>query len=49
MLRCALTDPAICKHGRRIVQTGGDSLLVAFDSINSAVRCVVKVQRGADP
>ena len=28
-----------------MVQTGGDLLLVAFDSIDGAVRCAVKVQQ----
>jgi TolB-like protein/class 3 adenylate cyclase/tetratricopeptide (TPR) repeat protein len=44
-LRRALIDPAIREHGGRVVQPGGDSLLVAFDSIDGAVRCAVKVQR----
>ena len=44
-LRRALIDPAIDEHGGRLVQTGGDSLLVAFDSIDGAVRFAVKVQR----
>ncbi len=44
-LRSKLIDPAIEQHGGRIVQTGGDSLLVVFDSIDGAVRCAVKVQR----
>ena len=44
-LRRALIDPAIREHGGRVVQTGGDSLLVAFDSIEGAVRCAVKVQQ----
>jgi adenylate cyclase len=44
-LRATLIDPAIEEHGGRIVQTGGDSLLVVFDSIEGAVRCAVKVQR----
>ena len=44
-LRRALIDPAVHEHGGRIVQTGGDSLLVAFDSIDGAVRCAVKVQQ----
>ena len=44
-LRRALIDPAIREHGGRVVQTGGDSLLVAFDSIDGAVRCAVKVQQ----
>ncbi|HME27461.1 MAG TPA: adenylate/guanylate cyclase domain-containing protein [Acetobacteraceae bacterium] len=44
-LRRALIDPAIREYGDKIVQTGGDSLLIAFDSIDGAVRCTVKVQR----
>ena len=43
-LRSNLIDPAIEEHGGRIVQTGGDSLLVVFDSIDGAARCAVKVQ-----
>jgi class 3 adenylate cyclase/TolB-like protein/Flp pilus assembly protein TadD len=44
-LRKALIDPAIEEHGGRIVQTGGDSLLIVFDSIDGAVRCAAKVQQ----
>jgi adenylate cyclase len=44
-LRQALIDPAVREHGGQVVQTGGDSLLVAFDSIDGAVRCAVKVQQ----
>jgi adenylate cyclase len=44
-LRLGLIDPAIDAHGGRLVQTGGDSLLIAFDSIDVAVRCGIKVQR----
>jgi adenylate cyclase len=44
-LRRALIDPTIREHGGQVVQTGGDSLLVAFDSIDGAVRCAVKVQQ----
>ena len=44
-LRRALIDPAIREHGGRVAQTGGDSLLIAFDSIDGAVRCAVKVQQ----
>ena len=40
-----LIDPAIEEHGGRIVQTGGDSLLIVFDSIDGAVRCAVQVQQ----
>jgi adenylate cyclase len=46
-LRGGLIDPAIEEHGGKIVQTGGDSLLVVFDSIDGAVRCAMKVQREA--
>ena len=44
-LRRNLIDPAIDEHGGRIVQTGGDSLLIVFDSIDGAVRCAVEVQQ----
>jgi adenylate cyclase len=44
-LRRDLIDPAIEEHGGTVVQTGGDSLLVAFDSIDGAVRCAVQVQQ----
>src|SRR5271166_3867759 len=44
-LRKNLIDPAIEEHGGRIVQTGGDSLLIVFDSIDGAVRCAVDVQQ----
>ena len=44
-LRSTLIDPAIEEHGGRIVNTGGDSLLMVFDSIDGAVRCAVKVQQ----
>ena len=43
-LRGELIDPAVEEHGGKIVQTGGDSLLIVFDSIDGAVRCAVKVQ-----
>jgi adenylate cyclase len=43
-LRANLIEPAIEEHGGRIVQTGGDSLLVVFDSVDGAVRCAVEVQ-----
>ena len=44
-LRREVIDPAIEEHGGRIVQTGGNSLLIVFDSIDGAVRCAVKVQQ----
>ena len=44
-LRRNLIDPAIEEHGGKVVQTGGDLLLMVFDSIDGAVRCAVKVQQ----
>jgi adenylate cyclase len=44
-LRREVIDPAIEEHGGRLVQTGGDSLLIVFDSIDGAVRCAVNVQQ----
>ena len=44
-LRTNLIDPAIEEHGGKIVQTGGDSLLIVFDSIDGAVQCATKVQQ----
>jgi adenylate cyclase len=44
-LRKDLIDPAIEEHGGRLVNTGGDSLLIVFDSIDGTVRCAVKVQQ----
>ena len=44
-VRRTVIDPAIAEHDGRIVQTGGDSLLMVFDSIDGAVRCAVKVQQ----
>ena len=32
-LRTTLIDPAIDEHSGRIVNTGGDSLLIVFDSL----------------
>ena len=46
-LRTGLIDPAIDEYGGKIVQTGGDELLIVFDSIDGAVQCAVKVQRQA--
>jgi adenylate cyclase len=43
-LRRDLIDPTIGEHGGKIVQTGGDSLLIVFDSIDGAVRCAIHIQ-----
>ena len=37
-LREALNGPAINKHGKKIRQTGGERLLIVFESIDGAVR-----------
>jgi len=44
-LRRDLIDPATEEHRGRLINTGGDSLLVAFDSVEGAVRYALKVQR----
>jgi adenylate cyclase len=44
-LRRDLIDRAISEHGGRVVQTGGDSLLIVFDSIDGAVRCAITIQQ----
>ncbi|WP_262298015.1 adenylate/guanylate cyclase domain-containing protein [Microvirga sesbaniae] len=42
--RRTLLDPAIARHGGRIVKTMGDGLLVEFASPVEAVRCAVELQ-----
>jgi len=44
-LRADLIDPAIARHGGKLMQTAGDSLLVLFDSVLSAMRFAIEVQR----
>jgi adenylate cyclase len=45
-LRSELVDPKIAAHhGRRIVKTTGDGILIEFPSVVDAVRCAVEVQR----
>lgn len=43
-LRANLIDSATDEHGGRIVQTGGDSLLIVFDNIDGVVHCAVELQ-----
>ncbi len=43
-LRREVVDPRIAAHGGRIVKTTGDGLLLEFQSVVDAVRCVVEVQ-----
>jgi TolB-like protein/class 3 adenylate cyclase len=45
-LRRELIDPAVDRHGGRIVKTTGDGILIEFPSVVDAVRCAVEVQRG---
>ena len=39
-----LFSPAIRQHYGRLVQTGGDSMLITFDSVSEAVKCAVTIQ-----
>ena len=43
-LRQEVVDPAIARHGGRIVKTTGDGLLLEFPSVVNAVRCSIEVQ-----
>jgi adenylate cyclase len=44
--RAELIDPLVERHGGRIANTAGDSLLLEFPSAVDAVRCAVAVQEG---
>ena len=43
-LRHTLFAPAIRRHGGRLVQTAGDSMLITFDGVAQAVRCAAVIQ-----
>src|SRR5882724_12484018 len=43
-LRREIVDPAIARHGGRIVKTTGDGLLLEFATVVDAMRSVVEVQ-----
>lgn len=43
--RIELVDPAIAKTGGTVIKTGGDSLLVEFQSVVNAVSCAAEIQR----
>lgn len=45
-LRKELIDPLLAKHGGRVANTAGDSLLLEFPSVVDAVRCSIAVQEG---
>jgi len=44
--RVELIDPLLKKHGGRIANTAGDSLLLEFPSAVDAARCAIAVQEG---
>jgi adenylate cyclase len=46
-LRREVVDPTIAAYGGRIVNTGGDALLMVFDSVDGAVRSALRVQQQA--
>ncbi|GEP59881.1 adenylate/guanylate cyclase domain-containing protein [Reyranella soli] len=43
-VRQEVVEPAITRHGGRIVKTTGDGLLLEFQSVVNAVRCAIEVQ-----
>ena len=45
MLRKELVDPAIARHGGRIVKLAGDGILIEFASVVDAVACAAEIQR----
>ncbi len=44
-LRRELIGPAVRQHGGGIVNIAGDSMLIAFGSIEAALRCAIAIQR----
>jgi adenylate cyclase len=44
-LRKEIVDPALTKHGGRVVKLTGDGILIEFTSAVDAVACAVEVQR----
>jgi class 3 adenylate cyclase len=44
MIHNELIEPAIRHHHGRLVQTGGDSMLIIFESVAQAVKCAVTIQ-----
>ena len=44
-LRRALIDPAIRTFRGQIVNTGGNSMMIMFDSVDAAVQCALHVQQ----
>jgi adenylate cyclase len=46
-LHDGLIAPTIHRHQGRLVQTGGDSMLIIFESVAQAVQCAVAIQSAA--
>jgi len=44
-IRSEVTDPAVLRHGGRIVRTVGDGFLVEFPSAMSALEAAIEIQR----
>jgi class 3 adenylate cyclase len=44
--RAELIDPLVAEYGGRVASTAGDSLLLEFQSVVDAVRCLVVVREG---
>lgn len=44
-IRAEVTDPAVRRHGGRIVRTVGDGILVEFPSARSALQAAIEIQR----
>jgi adenylate cyclase len=44
-VRAAVTDPAVLRHGGRIVRTAGDGILVEFASAMAALQAAIEIQR----
>jgi adenylate cyclase len=43
-LRRTLIDPALERYGGRIINTAGDSLMIEFGNVRSAVRFAAEIQ-----
>ena len=44
-IRAEVTDPAVRRHGGRIVRTAGDGILAEFPSARSALQAAIEIQR----